>query len=328
MEIITTKIITMGILTVPLTNSRINKFKNHNENPNDKYNSDQFNSDKFLEKVSFYGTNYSTWLESSNIKTIPLIMNESKKKLLKILEKINGVLFTGGAAKMFDSKNLPTKYLKTVKFIVDFAKEQNNKGKYFFIWGTCLGHESVMNSLNMKDNLSLVKNQFKDYMNHHSSFDNSKLGSFLNINGLFEKDIFYYYNKFGFSVEKFKKNLVFKKEAQFFATVKNSFSEFVGYVEFKNYPFFLPLFHIEKKKDIKNKELNDLRKVVQRKMADFVRHSIEKNSTDFLTQKGFDKINIRQHFNHNFYHFITDPEHYFYLEEESLLNIEDGKIKH
>ena len=290
MDVIATKIIAIGILTLPLTHFRLKKFKKHDPKFQNTYTPNNFKSDHFLSKTTYFCTNYSYWLKSAKLNTIPLLLNTSKKKLLSTLKKLNGVLLTGGSTKMFNSQNGPTKYLEIVSFIINFAKEQNKKGKYFLIWGTCLGQESVMNSLNMENNLQVVNNQVRDYMSHFKTFENSKLGSFLNIDNLFEKDIFYYYNRFGFEVGDFQNNYVFKNQTKFFATVKNGFSEFIGYIEFKDYPFFLPLFHMEKKKKIKNKDLDKLRLLVKKKMAEFIRHSIEKNSNNFLDQKELDAL--------------------------------------
>ena len=317
--------ITIGILTLPLTNTRIKKFKSHTPQKSDKYTSINF-TDAFLSKTTFFGSNYSSWLNLAQIGTIPIPLNFPKAKILKMLKKLNGVLFTGGAAKMFDSKKKPTRYLKIVNFIINFAKEENKKGRYFLIWGTCLGCEAVLNSLNMKQNWSVVGNQIGAYIRHFKFYLNSKLGRFLKINNVFKKEIFFYFNKYGLLMKDFKNNTGFVKEIEPFALVKNNTSEFIGYFEFKRFPFFLSLFHIEKNLVIKDKNLEDLRVRVQKKMAKFIRYSIECKSNRFYGVEHFKEFFV-QHFNFNYFHFESDPERYYYLEKSlPVINIKNGKI--
>lgn len=48
------------------------------------------------------------------------------------MEKLNGVLYPGGNADGDD-------YYPFAKAIFEKAKEMNDKGNYFPLWGTCLG---------------------------------------------------------------------------------------------------------------------------------------------------------------------------------------------
>lgn len=49
------------------------------------------------------------------------------------LTKVNGVLFPGGAGDYFDLGN----------HIYDHAISENDAGRVFPIWGTCLGYENM-----------------------------------------------------------------------------------------------------------------------------------------------------------------------------------------
>lgn len=45
------------------------------------------------------------------------------------------------------SKEGFSELMKIAKYIIDLAKEANDKGDYFPIWGTCLGFEELLIAL-------------------------------------------------------------------------------------------------------------------------------------------------------------------------------------
>ena len=75
---------------------------------------------------------YVKYLESAGARIVPLVNTDPLGDTLKKMEKLNGVLFPGGNADSDD-------YYPFAKAVFEKAKDINDKGKYFPIWGTCLG---------------------------------------------------------------------------------------------------------------------------------------------------------------------------------------------
>jgi len=75
-------------------------------------------------------------LESSGARVVPLIYHGDMETELAKLPHLNGVLFAGGAG--------GGGYLNFGKKIFDWAKEQNDQGNFFPLWGTCLGFQDLI----------------------------------------------------------------------------------------------------------------------------------------------------------------------------------------
>ncbi|XP_058779523.1 gamma-glutamyl hydrolase 2-like [Vicia villosa] len=86
--------------------------------------------------VSNIPASYVKFVESAGARVIPLVSTEPQETLLKKLELVNGVLFTGGWAK----EGL---YFENVKAIFKRALEKYDAGDYFPIYGICLGFELI-----------------------------------------------------------------------------------------------------------------------------------------------------------------------------------------
>ena len=76
---------------------------------------------------------YVKSLEAAGARVIPILYNEPMASLLNKLERVNGILFPGGGGDYMDVANL----------ILDYAIQQNDQGKFYPIWGTCLGFERI-----------------------------------------------------------------------------------------------------------------------------------------------------------------------------------------
>jgi len=56
------------------------------------------------------------------------------------MDQINGMLFPGGGIDLMpDGKFDP--FTESAQVVWDYAKELNDKGDFFPLWGTCQGHE-------------------------------------------------------------------------------------------------------------------------------------------------------------------------------------------
>ena len=103
------------------------------------------------------------------MQAIPLILNFEDTKIKIMMKSFHGVLMTGGAAAFFYSKKtetgeeIPKVYLQKIALILEEAKRMNDEGQYFFIWGTCLGQQSVVTSIMERSIKDFYGNQAMDY---------------------------------------------------------------------------------------------------------------------------------------------------------------------
>ena len=73
----------------------------------------------------------------SGAQVVPIFAYSNQSVIAAQLPKLNGVLFPGGDLD-FDLKN---RWTSNANFIFQWAMQENDKGKVFPIWGTCMGHQ-------------------------------------------------------------------------------------------------------------------------------------------------------------------------------------------
>ena len=71
----------------------------------------------------------------SGAQVVPIYSFSDTDKVLALLKKINGVLFPGGGMEF----NLANQWTKNADAILKYAKQQNDLGNPFPVFGTCLG---------------------------------------------------------------------------------------------------------------------------------------------------------------------------------------------
>mmetsp|Transcript_40436 Transcript_40436/g.59416 ORF Transcript_40436/g.59416 Transcript_40436/m.59416 type:complete len:323 (+) Transcript_40436:114-1082(+) len=85
------------------------------------------------EKTEYYvAASYVKWLESVGARSLPIPYNADDETVTDIFQQVNGILFPGGAV-----DSLPPSARK----VWALAKEANENGDKFPLWGTCLGFE-------------------------------------------------------------------------------------------------------------------------------------------------------------------------------------------
>ncbi|PKA65365.1 Gamma-glutamyl hydrolase [Apostasia shenzhenica] len=87
-------------------------------------------------RASNIPASYVKFVESAGARVIPLIYNEPWDILSQKLELVNGVLFTGGWAKM-------GLYFDTIKKVFEETLSKNDAGDHFPLFGICLGFELI-----------------------------------------------------------------------------------------------------------------------------------------------------------------------------------------
>ena len=85
---------------------------------------------------------YFSYLELAGAKVIPIIHDTSKEKLIPLLDKINGVLFTGGGLELVDKETKEYHiYTQTSELIYNYSITHTDQGDYFPLIGICQGFQ-------------------------------------------------------------------------------------------------------------------------------------------------------------------------------------------
>lgn len=134
-----------------------------------------------------------------------------------------------------------------IYLMVEFAKNLNEAGRFFGVYGVCLGLEELMLSLSNKNMTTLV-NGFndEDYVHeiaiNQKLFKNSKLFSIMEYyksNFVFEKKRMIFIHNSGISPKVVRENPILKNEINIIGTSKSlNGKEFVSILEHKRYPFY------------------------------------------------------------------------------------------
>jgi gamma-glutamyl hydrolase len=98
-------------------------------------------SGSFAEHGRMYlAASYVKFVESAGARVVPILNNLTKSELDVILNSVNGVLFPGGGVQL---KPNGSGYFDTAMMIYDYFLRENSAGRYFPLWGTCLGFEAL-----------------------------------------------------------------------------------------------------------------------------------------------------------------------------------------
>jgi gamma-glutamyl hydrolase len=87
---------------------------------------------------TYIAASYVKWIESAGGRVVPIPFNVGKDRLKELFNGVNGLLFPGGGTDLDSSP-----YIHALEYLFELALEDNNKGNYFPVWGTCLGFEAV-----------------------------------------------------------------------------------------------------------------------------------------------------------------------------------------
>ena len=99
-------------------------------------------TEKFTPNITdsqtYIAASYVKQMEMAGAQVVPILPSYSLSKKKRLINSVNGVLFPGGAAPINDSG-----YFKTAKLVFEEAKQLNDEGNYYPLWGTCLGFETL-----------------------------------------------------------------------------------------------------------------------------------------------------------------------------------------
>jgi len=200
--------------------------------------------------TSYLAASYVKWIEAAGAQVVPVIVDTGSEDLTEYFKEVfagvNGVLFPGGGTSIYHSG-----YSDASNAFFQMAKEANDAGDVFPIWGTCLGFEMI----------TLSANNGEPYLKRCNSYDQplplelegpwreSKMFgtasediidqiTTLNVTANFHHWCLTRENFTKFEMEKFWNLLSVNTDEDGL--------EFVSTLEAKEYPFFATQFHPEK----------------------------------------------------------------------------------
>ena len=204
---------------------------------------------------SFVQAAYVKFIETGGAIAVPVdVMNMSDDEIREFCGKCNGILFPGGGTVLQQRSGLPTEFTRRCGVAYDFAKEMNDNGYYFPIFGICLGFQ-IMHVLEAPYPGSLLCGFFNSTnnpttMTFKTTPKETRLFAEMEeslITQLEEKDLTFQNHHDGITPEIYEK---YPCLGDAFTVIANSFDqsgvEYVTIVEHKKYPFYGLQQHPEK----------------------------------------------------------------------------------
>ncbi len=189
-----------------------------------------------------YPTHYITWVRMSGAIPVVIPYNLSSVQLYQELHEVSGLVFTGGDIETPQYTHQQyTTYLKTIRRCIKKAKQYNDHGVHFPLWGICLGFELLI----LLELYTSIDTLFQ-HIDRYEHYDESTL-QFTSSPSLIKS----YFTET--EQKRFKKikcvihrhNYAFKKKDYPFLTTVAVDDGYIDMFEFKHYPFFGCQFHIE-----------------------------------------------------------------------------------
>lgn len=199
-----------------------------------------------------YPKDYIDWIESSGAIAVLIPYNLSHSNILACLETINGLIWTGGSieSSKYSTKQYTT-YMNALRFCFNTIRKYNDAGKYFPLWGTCLGFE-ILASFSKTTNISTL---FKTLTNHPCNentpilfnTNTSRLKKWFPVDlrkKMSSQSCSEHHHRLGIDLDYLDDNV----------TIVSTQYDFVNMIEYKHYPFYGVQFHPERPFDTFSKK--------------------------------------------------------------------------
>lgn len=194
---------------------------------------------------SYIAASYVKWVEAAGARAVPLIAG-GQQNISQMFGSLNGVLIPGGAVSLSTSP-----YSRIGKEIFDLAKEANDAGDVFPIWGTCLGFELLaFISNNEERNLARCDSQDQalplDFLEGWEKSNLFKQASSDILDNLTNLNVTVNFHSWCLTMENFTKFEMEKFWTPLSVNNDEDGLQFISSFEAKNYPFYGVQFHPEK----------------------------------------------------------------------------------
>lgn len=255
-------------------------------------------------EFSYIAASYIKFIESSGARAIPIPYDLPQEQLKYLFNGINGLIFPGGDALLWDNEDTHTKMSEMTlagQYLIRLAIEANDNGDYFPIWGTCLGYElmimaitndkDILDRFVSKNHVLKVKYTEREETRLFRNIDDSLINYTENV------DTLYFNHNYGITPEHFLTNPVLN-ETFFISSVANTDNGtyFVSSIEGIKYPFYGVQFHPEKnsfewRKSINASHTPQAVKISQ-ELGNFFINETRKNFHSFGSEEETDNLTI------------------------------------
>ena len=272
----------MGVLTLTVKDARLEEIKKGEFTLIDKK-QENLTEAEIAAKSTIIDNNYQLFLQKQGIKIVPLYLYDDDETTYQQMKTLNGILLTGGGNKCFNGyiyqNNNATIYQQKVLSILKEAKRINKEERYFLIWGTCLGFESMINAEN--NNYSMLKevdNRKKRRMANEliKGIPKTVLTGFFGdeVRDL-EKSLFYFNHRWGILLDDFNSMSHLTDSIQAITSLKlENGLVLLTMAEYKEYPFFIVIFHPEKPNKLEDEEMDKERVRVNDLFGEFIKKQL------------------------------------------------------
>jgi len=197
---------------------------------------------------SYIMANYVKFIMQAGGRVVPIRGKEPESYYQEIFKHINGVLLPGGGADTIDSQ-----YARSARIMFGLAKQANQAGDYFPMFGICLGFQTLVHIVagGPRRHLTAGTGDVSMPLEFTNAAATSRLLKDLPtdlLQALRDEPITYNYHKFGFDPRKF--NGRDSKITAFFTVLSTNKDtdgkEFVSTYEAKHFPIYGTQWHPEK----------------------------------------------------------------------------------
>jgi gamma-glutamyl hydrolase len=263
--------------------------------------------DKYAGATSFIPQSYVQWIESSNMRVVPIQYDLPKQVITNILSQVHGVLFIGGFIEKYNSKDVRFRYYSTLQYIMQYVSVSNMAGNYYPIYSICLNFE-LMPLVSLTDDFEKVDQMFFNHtsISKYEHIGNSNViirnlstndntgGSITNYFTNTEKKKYksqpctYNYHKKSFLLNKAYMSAL-KEFLHVTMETKHNGSSYMAGFQYKSFPYYGFQFHPEKVFNWNvGVEQNSTMLDFSRKLGDFLRVQCGKNMNTFIIHPKID----------------------------------------
>ena len=194
-------------------------------------------------------TKYIQWVESAGITPVCIPYDVNKKELLKCLDKVQGVLWTGGYIENSEyTKEQRNTYINTLYTTYEVAKKYNDNGRHYPIWGMCQGFELLVLFQNGKYYRKGLTKHEKEGKYPIHFFQSTKMTDWFSkkmMDKMKTTKCIIQHHMLGFDIEDYP-----------YLNIVSTQDDFINIIEYKRYPFYGVQFHLEKPFNLFSKQVS------------------------------------------------------------------------
>jgi gamma-glutamyl hydrolase len=283
------------------------------------------------QEFSYIKNSYAEFIEAAGGEAIAIPWDLPERQLITLLNSINGVLFTGGDATLwehdYETDDVEfSNFTKRAIFILNYVIHLNDKGIHYPLYGICQGHEII--TMGIAGNHDII-----DHYRHPGQLDTVNILAAGKESRMFkgmddeisafmrqERSVFYNH-RFGFNMSLLEENKAL--DAFFTITAKGADDkgkEFVAAMEAKEYPIFTVQYHPERVlSEWKNKTVfSHPEEAVEAILhqGNFFVNEAKKNQNSFSNEKVKKVFALESH--EHVYLNITWPKTFFYDQKSPI----------